>query len=347
MKAVVFQSRDRFAVQEIPKPRIISPSDALVRVTTAAICGSDLHVKHGDVPGVEPGTSMGHEFVGLVEEVGPCVTRFRSGDRVAATPAIWCGSCVQCRRRAFEYCINGGVWGMGEIFGRDLGGAQAEYIRVKYADNCLCPIPESVSDEEAVFVGDVFSTGFSAAHEGNIRVGDSVVVYGCGPIGLSALISAWQFGPRRVMAVDMLENRLTLAKRYGAETIDARSVVPQDIVREMTGGEGADVAIEAVGHPRSFLMSLGSVRRGGTVSVVGMFREAVELPMQKFSSYGVKIAMGLGNISRMRELMGLVESKRVDLAPLATHVYPLDKAIEAYELFENHKEECVKVLLKP
>jgi len=347
MKAVVFKAGNKFSLEDVPMPRIKSPSDAIVKVTTAAICGSDLLAKRGLLPGLKPGTSIGHEFVGVIEEAGPGVTRFKPGDRVVAPSATWCATCVPCRRGEFQHCINGGMWGGGEIFGRDLEGAQAEYIRVKYPDNCLQAIPDSVSDEEAIFVGDVFSTGFSAARSGRIKPGDTVVVYGCGPIGLGAVISAWQFGPKKVIAVDMLEKRLTLAKRYGAETINARSAAPPDVVMEMTGGEGADVVIEAIGHPKTFGMSLGSVRRGGTVSVIGIFPEPIELPINFYCAYGVNISMGLADISRLRELMSLVEEKRVDLTPLATHVFPLEEAMAAYDLFENHKEECLKVLLKP
>jgi alcohol dehydrogenase len=239
------------------------------------------------------------------------------------------------------------MWGGGEVFGPGLPGAQTTHIRVAYGDNCLCHIPEHVPDEQAVFVGDVFSTGFHGAHEGRIETGDTVVVFGCGPIGLGAVISAGLFGPRNIFAVDMFENRLSLARQFGAETIDVGSGRVPEIIREATSGEGADVAIEAVGHPETFQMSLRSLRRGGRVSVVGIFSVPVELRTQVLCGYGITISMGLGNISRMSRLMGLVAEGRVNLAPLATHTFPLDKAMEAYDLFENHKEECVKVLLKP
>jgi len=221
-----------------------------------------------------------------------------------------------------------------------------EYIRVAYADNCLCRIPDNIADEQAVFVGDVFSTGFHAAYEGHIKAGDTVILYGCGPIGLGALISAWQFGPRQVVAVDMLPNRLELAAHYGATVLDGSKVNAPETIREMTG-EGADVAIEAIGNPQTFLQALQSVRRGGTVSVVGIFPGPVEIPLHQLAYYGVKIGMGLGNISRMTQLMGLVETGRVDLAPMATQVFALEKALEAYDLFEYHKDQCLKILLKP
>jgi alcohol dehydrogenase len=347
MKAVVLQRDCRLAVEEVPEPGLKEPGDALVRVTTATICGSDIHIKHGQIPGIAPGTVIGHEFVGVVEAVGAEVTRFRRGDRVAAAATTWCGTCTPCRRGEVQHCTRGGVWAGGELFGRGLAGCQAERIRVAFADNCLTPIPDHVSDEQVVFVGDVFGTGFHAAAEGNIRAGDTVVVFGCGPIGLGALVSAWQFGPKQVFAVDRLDNRLSLAAQYGATLLDARAGNVLERLREATQGEGVDVAIEAVGHPDTFGLATRSVRRGGTVSVVGLFPSPVELPIHELVFYGVRISMGLANLSRMDRLMGLLESGRVDLSPLATHSFALADALEAYELFEHGKDRCLKILLKP
>jgi threonine dehydrogenase-like Zn-dependent dehydrogenase len=347
MKAVVLQAEHKFALEEVPRPELKEHDDAIVRVTTAAICGSDVHAKHGLIPGYTPGTVMGHEFVGVVEEVGSDVMDFKPGERVAAPPVTWCGVCPACKRGDPQHCTRGGVWGGGEIFGRGLGGAQTVYIRIPWADNCLLHIPDSVADEQAVFVGDVFTTGYRAASEGHIKPGDTVVVYGCGPIGLGAVISAWQFGPKQVFAVDMLENRLALAREYGATALNGSQVNVLEALRDATGGEGADVAMEAIGNPQAFLQALRSVRRGGTVSVVGLFPSPVEFPLHELGFYGIRISMGLGDPSYMRELMGLVEKGRVNLAPLATYTYPLDQAMEAYDLFENQKDKCVKVLLKP
>jgi alcohol dehydrogenase len=309
MKGIVIQPENKLALVDMKEPQIIHDSDAVVRVTTAAICGSDVHSKHGFIPGAVPGTLLGHEFVGVIEKAGPAVKKFKQGDRVDAAAATWCGICPSCRRGNVQYCTNGGVWGGGEIFGKGLPGAQTSFIRVAYADNCLVHIPDNVPDEQAVFVGDVFSTGFHTAYEGSIEVGDTVVIFGCGPIGLGALVSAWLFGPKQVICVDMLENRLELAKRYGAKVIDARNDHVVEQIREATNGEGADVAIEAIGFPPTFLQAVKSVRRGGTVSVVGLFPTPVEFPIHEFSFYGVKIHMGLGNLTRMKKLMGLLEGE--------------------------------------
>jgi alcohol dehydrogenase len=248
-----------------------------------------------------------------------------------------------------SYCANGGIYGCGSILSKGYQGAQAEYVRTAYADNCLTMVPDAIDDEQAVIVPDVFQTGYHAAYEGHIDVGDTVVIFGCGPIGMGALISAQLFGPKKVLSVDMRDKRLTVAKQYGAVPIDARKESVEERILELTDGEGADVAIEAVGVPQAFLQALGSVRRNGTVSVVGAFSEPVALPLENYCNKGngVRLSIGLGYIGRTSKLLGLVESKEVDLKPFVTHVFPLDKAMEAYELFENHPDDCIKVLLKP
>jgi alcohol dehydrogenase len=348
MKAVVLKDQNVLEVADVPEPELQQPDDVIVKVTTAAICGSDVHIKHGELPGIPPGTIMGHEYVGVIQETGDAVRRFKPGDRVAVPAAVWCGTCPPCRRGEVQYCENGGVWGGGEIFGRGLWGAQTSLVRVPFADMCLTPIPGHVPDEQAVFVGDVFSTGYHAALEGNIRTSDTVAVFGCGPIGLGAIISARQMGPREILAVDMFDNRLGLAEHYGARPVPAGSNGDAvEAVREATGGAGADVAIEAIGLPETFQNALRSVRRGGTVSVVGLFPTPVEFPLNEMAFYGVRMSMGLATLAHMERLMGLVASGKVDLAPLATHTFALDDAVEAYDLFENHKEQCLKVLLKP
>ncbi len=345
MKAVVLQQDHQLSVEEVSAPQIVDHGDVIVEVTVAAICGSDIHAKHGLIPGYVPGTIIGHEFVGRVVEVGAGVKKFKPGDRVAAPAATWCGTCSFCRRNQVQYCPNGGVWGGGEIFGKGLPGAQAEFLRIPHADACLTAIPSTITDEQAIFVGDIFSTGFHAAFEGGIETGDTVVVFGCGPVGLAAVVSAWQFGPKQVFAVDMLENRLEMVKHFGATAIHAGQDDVVEIIQKATEGLGADVAIEAVGNPKSFNQAFEVVRRGGQVSVVGLFAEAVQLPLHELVYHGVQISMGLGNLSRMNQLLGLIKTGRVDLTPLITHHFDLDNAIEAYELFENHKDECIKVLI--
>jgi alcohol dehydrogenase len=349
MKAVVVMSGNRLGLEDVPKPHLLKNNDAMVRVTTAAICGSDLHAKHGLLPGIQPGDVIGHEFVGIVSEVGSSVTRFKPGDRVTAPPAYWCGSCPACRRGDISYCHNGGIYGVGELISKGYQGAQTSYIRIAYADNCLVSVPDVIPDEQAVLVSDVFQTGYHAAFEGHIGVGDTVVVFGCGPIGLGALISAQLFGPKQVFSVDVRDKRLAVARQYGATIIDARKGNVVERIKHLTGGEGADVAIEAVGIPEVFSQALRSVRRFGSVSVVGVFSQPAEFPLQDYcaKANGVRLSIGLGYIGRTSKLLGLVESGRVDLKPFVTHTFPLSDALEAYELFENHQDDCIKVLLKP
>jgi threonine dehydrogenase-like Zn-dependent dehydrogenase len=347
MKAVVLQSGNKFGLEDVPKPQLQKNHDVIVKVTTAAICGSDIHAKHGVIPGYGPGAAMGHEFAGVIDGVGSDVINFKPGDRVAAAPITWCGVCPNCKRGDGPHCKFGGVFGGGAIFGPRLGGAQAEYIRVPYADNCLIHTPDNVPDEQAVLVGDIFATGYKAAKEAHIQTGDTVVVYGCGPVGMGAVISALQFGPKKVYAVELLDNRLAIAEGYGAETINGNDTDVVEKVRAITGGEGLDVAIEAVGELVTFTNALRSVRNDGMVSVVGLFPGPVEFPLHEMGFYGVRLVMGLGAPSYMSQLMALVESGRVDLKGLVTQVFPLDKAVEAFDLVEFHKDQCLKVLLKP
>jgi threonine dehydrogenase-like Zn-dependent dehydrogenase len=347
MKALIVKQDHKVGLEDVQMPRLSRDHEAIVRVTTAAICGSDLHAKHGLIPGLQPGTVIGHEFVGIVEEVGSFVDRFKPGDRVTAPPAFWCGTCPACKKGNISYCHNGGWYGGGDLFGKGYQGAQAAYVKVPYADNCLVNVPNGIDDNEAVLVGDVFQTGYHAAYEGHIQAGDTVVLFGCGPIGLGALISAKLFGPKQVFAVDMRDQRLAIAKHFGGTPIDARVEDVLERTKEATDGEGADVAIEAVGLPETFLKALRVVRRIGTVSVVGVFGAPVEFPIQELLYQGVRISIGLGYVGRTKALLNLVEYKQIDLSPLVTHTFSLDDAVEAYDLFENHQDRCMKVLLKP
>ena len=346
MQAVVLKPQQQLALEDVPKPALDGPGQILVKVTTSAICGSDLHIKYGEIP-IAPGTVIGHEFVGVVEETAPDVKLFKPGDRVDVAAGLWCGCCPACLCGEVETCRMGGVWGGGYFKGRPLSGAQTEYVQVFNAEMCAVPIPDNVSDEQAILVGDVFSTGFHAIKEGGVGPGDTVAVFGCGPIGLAAVASAALFGPCRVFAVDVMPNRLAAAQALGAEPIDASSGDAANKILGATGMYGADVVIEAVGLPACFSQALGSLRRGGKLSVVGLFPASVELPLPILGLYGVRISMGLANLSHMRRLMDLLANGRVDLSSLITHSFPLSEAMEAYDFFENHKDQCIKVVLKP
>ncbi len=348
MKAVVLADGNRVEVAEVPDARIQRSTDALVRMTVAAICMTDVHIKNGHIPGIAPGTVIGHEFVGVVEEVGSAVTSVKPGDRVDSIPAVSCGVCPACRAATPQNCPELSMYGGGEAMapmGND--GVQAELVRVPLADLALYAIPDNVPDEQGVLIGDMLSTGYHAANEARIQTGDAVVVSGCGPVGLCAILAAWQFGPRQVFAIDMFDNRLAVAEQFGAVPIDLRAGDPVEQVLAATGGRGADAVLEASGSSKAFQSATRMIRRFGTISCVGLFDEPVEFSINQLIYHGVKVVMSLGNLSHVPRLMDLAKYGRVDVSPIATHTFALDEAVAAYDLFENHKDQCLKVLLKP
>ncbi|KMY68036.1 hypothetical protein AAU61_09480 [Desulfocarbo indianensis] len=346
MLAVVLKPGHELALEEVPKPKVDGPGQMLVKVTTSAICGSDLHIKYGEIP-IAPGSTIGHEFVGVVEETAPDVRRFKPGDRVDVAAGLWCGCCPACKRGKIQSCQVGGVWGGGMFKGRPLPGAQSEYVQVFNADMCAVPIPNNVSDEQAILVGDVFSTGYHAVAQAEVGTGDTLAIFGCGPIGLAAVASAGLFGLKRVFALDVLPNRLAMAEKLGAEPIDASDDGAVNKILAATGMQGVDAAIEAAGLPQSFNQALTALRRDGTLSVVGLFASPVQLNLPVLGLYGVRIHMGLASLSHMDQLMNLLAAGKVDLSCLTTHSFPLSQAMEAYDLFENQKDQCIKVMLKP
>ncbi len=348
MKAIVLGEGDYVEVAEVPDARIEDPRDALVSVTVAAICGSDIKAMHHAVTGISPGTIIGHEFVGLVKEVGSGVTCVKPGDRVGTIPAISCGVCAACISGVPQNCDLLSMYGGGPIWG-PLGndGCQAGLVRVPLADLALTVIPDNLPDEEAVLVFDMLGTGYHAAHEANIKVGDAVAVSGCGPVGLCAIQSAWQFGAREVFAIDMYDNRLAVAKQYGGTVVDLRDGDPVGRIMAATDGKGAEVVLEASGNSRAFMDAIRMLAKFGTVSCVGLYRESVDFPIQDLVLRGVHVVMSFGNLSHIPRLMELVKHGRVDLSPLVTHIFALEDAVEAYDLFENHKDQCLKVLLRP
>ena len=268
MRAVLFTG-DGVVVDEVPSPSLSEPGDALVRVTTTAICGSDLHVIHGRIPGMSPGSVLGHEFVGVVEAVSPEVKRFRPGDRVLGSFTVPCGECWYCGRRLFSRCIEQRVFGYGAFFG-DLAGAQADCVRVPNADLALHVLEPQLGDEQALFAGDIFTTGLEVAAEGRIEAGDTVAVIGCGPVGLMAIQAAAAYRPDLILGVDTVAARLGMARTLGAEPVDAAGVNVPTLVHERTGDRGADVVLECVGSVPALNTALNSVRRGGRISVIGV-----------------------------------------------------------------------------
>ena len=347
MRALVFKDVDSVELTDVPKPTIEEAGDALVRVTSTAICGSDLHVVHGRIPGMSPGGTLGHEFAGVVEEVSPEVTSFKPGDRVLGSFTIPCGDCWFCRRRLFSRCPDQRVFGYGSFLG-DVQGAQAEYVRVPNADLSLHTIDPGLEEEQVLFAGDIFTTGYDCAVEGRIEKGDIVTVIGCGPVGLMAIQAAKTFEPSRIYAVDTVSQRLEMAQTFGALPVDANAVHSHSYICDQTDGRGADVVLECVGLIPALTDALDIVRAGGRVSVVGVHSDPIlELPLNITFVKAIDLKFcGTANVvGRWDDALGLIKDGRAQPDAIISHRMKLDDAVHGYELFE--KREALKVVLTP
>ena len=351
MRAVVFVAPGRLAVRDVPRP-IAGPGDAIIRVTLTTICGTDVHILKGEYP-VRPGLVIGHEPVGVIAELGAGVTGYAVGDRVLVGAITPCGQCLACLSGHLSQCGHGaghealGGW----RFGNTIDGAQAEYLRVPNAQANLAKIPDELRDEQVVLLADIASTGISGAEAGRVRPGDSVVVFAQGPIGLCATAGARLMGAALVIGVDGDDTRLAMAKRMGADVVlDYRTTDVVAEVRRLTGG-GADVAIEALGTQETFENCLRSLRPSGVLSSLGVYSGKLALPYDAFGAglADIEIVTTLcpGGKERMRRLMALVQHGRLDLTPLLTHRYPLDRIIDAYELFADRRDGVLKVAITP
>ncbi|HEX9123870.1 MAG TPA: alcohol dehydrogenase catalytic domain-containing protein [Actinomycetota bacterium] len=346
MRAIVYRGIGRVAVEDVPDPRVMEPSDAVVRVRLSAICASDLHFLHGKAP-LHPGEGIGHEAVGVVEAVGSGVERFRPGDRVVPAFHIACGHCWFCERGQTQLCEDWRMLGAG-LFGGELGGTQAELVRIPTADVNLLPVPDELDDERALFLGDVLTTGYYGAAIAGIGTGDTVAVVGTGPVGLFCVRSAALLGPQQVLALDMEPDRLALAERFGGAPIDVTRHHPHTAVSERTDGRGADVVIEAVGSPHGFATALDVVRRGGRITVVGMFTSET-VPMQAGVWWTRALSVRFAGICPVHayweSVLQEVLDGRLDPLPVVSHRLPLEDAPDGYELFASRR--ATKVLLRP
>jgi threonine dehydrogenase-like Zn-dependent dehydrogenase len=346
MKAVVYEDIGKVTVTDVPDPTIEDPHDAIVRITATAICGSDLHFVSGKAP-LEPGDGIGHEGVGVVEMVGEDVETVRPGDRVVVAFDIVCGHCWFCRRGQTALCEDFRNLGAGP-FGGSLGGAQAELVRVPFADANLLAVPHDMEDERALFVGDILTTGYYGAAIGGIRPEDTVAVVGAGPVGFFCVQAARVHGAARVLALDMEPDRLALSERVGATAINVRERNPQTAVDELTEGRGADVVIEAVGDEKAYESATRMVRRGGTVSVVGMYvGERADVPLGVYWTRALRIVFaGICPVHAWWDrAMEAVKAGRIDPLPIISHRLPLREAAHGYQLFEDRI--ATKVLLFP
>jgi len=351
MKANVFHGKNDIRVEEVERPRA-GVGDALIRITLTTICGTDLHIVRGEYP-VKSGLIIGHEPVGVIEELGPGVTGYGIGDRVLVGAITPCGQCRACLSGQLSQCGHGegyeaiGGW----RFGNTINGAQAEYLRVPNAQANLAKIPNELSDEQVVLLADIASIGFGGAESGNIRIGDSVVVFAQGPIGLCATVGAKLMGATLIIGIDGDDTRLEMAKRMGADVaLDYREVDVVAEVQRLTGG-GADVAIEALGTQQTFESALRSLRPGGTLSSLGVYSGKLQIPYEAFvaglGDQRVVTTLCPGGKERMRRLMEVVRSGRVDLTPLLTHTFPLERIADAYQLFGERRDGVLKVAIKP
>ncbi len=347
MRALAFKDFGEVELVDVPKPVLEEATDALVRVTKTAICGSDLHVVHGRIPGMSPGGILGHEFVGVVEAVGSEVRRFAEGDRVVGSFTIPCGDCWYCDRRHFSRCPDQRVFGYGSFFG-DIAGAQAEYVRVPAADLVLHSLDPSLTDEQGIFVGDIFTTGYDCAIEARIEPDDVVAVVGCGPVGLMAILAAQQFAPSKIYAVDTVSQRLEMAQSLGAIPVDANAVHAPSFIQDLTGGRGADAVLECVGAAPALLDCIDIARAGGRISVMGVHSDQeLVLPLNTTFLKAITLKFcGTANIvGRWDDALAVLAEGTAHPEAIISHRMSLSDAVLGYELFQ--RREALKVVLTP
>jgi threonine dehydrogenase-like Zn-dependent dehydrogenase len=389
MKATAWYGMNNVQVVDVPEPKLINPRDCIVKISSTAICGSDLHIYDGFIPSMEKGDILGHEFMGEVVEVGKGVNNLKVGDRVVVPFPISCGKCFFCERGLFSLCENSnpnapmaemmwghspaGIYGYSHLLGGYAGG-QAEFARVPFADVGPIKIDNGLSDEQVLFLSDIFPTGYMAAENANIQEGDTVAVWGCGPVGQFVIKSCFLLGAERVIAIDMYPQRLALARASGAETINYMEVDSlQETLKWMTGGRGPDACIDAVGleahghgvvdiydkakqavklqtdRPFALREAILSVRGGGTVSVPGVYGGFIDkFPIGAVVNRNLTIKSGQTHVQRyLRPLLQMIMDGKIDPSFIITHRMSLDEAPEAYKLFRDHKDECIKVVLRP
>jgi alcohol dehydrogenase len=345
MKALVYHGPGQRAWEEVPDPKIEEPTDAIVRIDSSTICGTDLHILKGDVPEVEPGTILGHEAVGTVVETGGAVTTLEPGDRVLVSCITSCGRCRFCKEARYGLCTGGGGW----IFGHLIDGLQAELARVPFADTSVYKVPDELTDEDVLFLADILPTSFEVGVlNGGVQPGDTVAIVGAGPIGLAAVLTAKLFTPGRVVVVDPAKPRLEKALELGADVaIDNSTEDAIERIMELTGRLGADVAIEAVGIPETFELCTEIVRPGGRVANVGVHGHPATLHLERLWIRDVTITTGLVDTNTTPRLLKLIAEGRLDATPFATHRFPLDESMAAYDTFADATStNALKVVLE-
>jgi alcohol dehydrogenase len=344
MRALVYHGPGQRGWDSADDPTIIDPTDAVVRVDTTTICGTDLHILKGDVPETTPGTILGHEAVGTVQEVGAGVNSVAPGDRVLMSCVSSCGRCRYCKEGRYGQCLGGGGW----IFGHLINGLQAEYARVPFADNSVYKVPENLTDEQVLFLADILPTSYEVGVlNGTVSPGDVVAIVGAGPIGLAAILTARLYTPGRIVAIDLADSRLEGARRFGADiTINNSDEDAVELIMELTGGLGADVAFEAVGVPQTFELATDLVRPGGRVANIGVHGKPATLHLEKLWIRDVTITTGLVDTFSIPQLLRLIASGRLDPSMFATHRFALADTMSAYDTFADAANSgALKVVL--
>ena len=345
MKALVYQGPGKKALEDRPRPAIQAPSDAIVKVLKTTICGTDLHILKGDVPTCTPGRILGHEGVGVVEEVGAAVTAFKPGDHVLISCISSCGKCDYCRRGMYSHCTTGG-W----ILGNEIDGTQAEYVRTPHADTSLYHVPAGADEEALVMLSDILPTGFECGVlNGKVAPGSSVAIVGAGPVGLAALLTAQFYSPAQLIMLDLDDNRLEIARRFGAtHAINSGKGNVVDEVKAITDGRGVDTAIEAVGVPATFHLCEDLVAPGGVIANVGVHGAKVDLHLERLWSHNISITTRLVDTATTPMLLKTVQAQKIDPKRLITHHFRLDQIIEAYDTFgEAARNKALKVIITP
>lgn len=344
MKALVYHGPGKRGWDSVADPTIVDPTDIIVRIDTSTICGIDLHILKGDVPETTPGTILGHEAVGVVEEIGASVSTVMPGDRVLMSCVSSCGRCRFCKEGHYGQCIGGGGW----IFGHLIDGLQAEFARVPFADNSVYKVPEELTDEQVLFLADILPTSYEVGVlNGMVSPGDTVAIVGAGPIGLAAILTARLYTPGRIVAIDLADSRLDSARRFGADATinNGRDDAIAEIM-EMTGGLGADVAFEAVGVPQTFELASDLIRPGGRLANIGVHGKPATLHLEKLWIRDVTITTGLVDTFSIPQLMRLIASGRLDPSLFATHRFPLADTMTAYDTFADAANtHALKVVL--
>jgi alcohol dehydrogenase len=343
MKALVYRGPDKKALEDHTKPDLSASTDAIVRITKTTICGTDLHILKGDVPTCKPGRILGHEGVGIIDQVGSAVTAFKPGDRVLISCITSCGKCEYCRRGMYSHCTTGG-W----ILGNEIDGTQAEYVRIPHADTSLYPIPKGADEEALVMLSDILPTGFECGVlNGQVKPGDTVAIVGAGPVGLAVLLTAQFYSPAAIFMIDIDDNRLSVAKKFGATTlVNSADGHAAHQVMELTEGAGVDVAIEAVGLPATFAICQAIVAAGGRIANVGVHGKPVELHLEKLWDRNISLTTRLVDTVTTPTLLKIVRSGKLEPGKLVTHRFAMNDIMKAYDTFGNAaKEGALKVVL--